>query len=118
MITIYQYPRCSTCRRALKWLDDHQVPYQSVNLVEKPPSKARLKEILARNGLPVRRLFNTSGQSYREGGFKERLAQMSEADALAALAADGKLIKRPIAIGEDFALVGFQEEAYRSQFAG
>lgn len=118
MLTVYQYPRCSTCRKALKWLDAHQVAYRSVDLVETPPSKAKLKEILQKSGLPVRRLFNTSGQSYREGGFKARLEQMTETEALAALAADGKLIKRPIALGDDFALVGFQEDAYRTRFSG
>jgi arsenate reductase len=110
--TVYQYPKCSTCRKALKWLDQHGVTYEKTDLVATPPSLATLRDLHRRSGLPVAKLFNTSGESYRAGKFKERLAAMSEADALAALAKDGKLIKRPIVDAGKTVLVGFDEGAY------
>ncbi|HYO95441.1 MAG TPA: Spx/MgsR family RNA polymerase-binding regulatory protein [Polyangiaceae bacterium] len=113
---VYQYAKCSTCRKALALLDELRVDYQVVDIVEHPPSKQELKEVLRRSGLPLRKLFNTSGKSYREGNFGERLAQLSEAEALTALAADGKLVKRPLVLGPDYALVGFDEKAYGDRF--
>jgi len=115
-ITVYQYPKCGTSRKALAWLDGQGIEYKSINLVEKPPSKAKLKDLWKRSGEPIRKLFNTSGESYRSGGFKEKLATMSESDALVALAADGKLIKRPIVDLGDKVLIGFKQEAYESAF--
>jgi len=115
-IKVYQYSKCATCKKALAFLDRAGVEYDSIDIVSKPPSKKELKEALGRAGLPLKKLFNTSGQSYREGGFGDRLADMSEAQALAALNADGKLVKRPLVLGPDFALVGFDEKAYRARF--
>lgn len=115
-ITVYQYASCSTCKKARKWLDARGVDYAAVDIVSAPPSKATLARLREVSGLPVRKLFNTSGQSYRSGGFKEKLESMSEDEALSALAADGKLIKRPLIDGGDFALVGFDEERYRARF--
>lgn len=117
-ITVYQYPGCSTCRRALKWLDQNGVSYQSVHIVDKPPSASTLKKAMKQGELALRSLFNTSGESYRNGGFKDRLPTMKEAEAFAALAADGKLIKRPLVMGEDFALVGFDEANWSSKLLG
>ena len=116
-VTVYHYAGCSTCKRARKWLDAHGVRYTAVDIVAAPPSKATLARLREVSGLPVRKLFNTSGQSYRGGGFKERLESMSEDEALAALAADGKLIKRPLIDGGDFALVGFDEAQYQKRLA-
>lgn len=116
MIKVYQYDKCSTCRKALAFLDRTGVAYEAIDIVTKPPSKKELKEALVRTTLPLKKLFNTSGQSYREGRFGERLAELSEAEALAALHADGKLVKRPLVLGPDFALVGFDEAAYRARF--
>jgi len=113
-VTVYQYPKCGTSRKALAWLDKHDISYVSIDLVAKPPSKAKLKDLWKRSGEPIRKLFNTSGESYRAGGFKDKLATMSEADALSALAADGKLIKRPIVDTGEKVLVGFREEDYAS----
>jgi len=110
---VYQYPQCSTCKKALKWLAAHDVSVELIDIVQHPPSKRDLREALTRSDLPIKKLFNTSGQSYREGKFGERLAAMSEAEALDALAADGKLIRRPLLLGKGFALVGFDEAAYR-----
>lgn len=115
-VVVYHYPGCSTCRKARKWLDARKVAHTAVDIVAEPPSKATLARLQQRAGLPIRKLFNTSGQSYRNGGFKEKLATMSEDEALSALAADGKLIKRPLIDGGDFALVGFDEAAYTARF--
>ena len=115
-MTVYQYPKCSTCRKALKWLDAHGVKYQAIDLVADPPSKETLRDLHARSGLPIARFFNTSGESYRAGNFKAKLATLSEADALAALARDGKLIKRPIVDTGRKVLVGFDEGAYAATF--
>jgi arsenate reductase len=112
---IYQYPKCSTCRKAMKWLDDKGVAYEKTDLVATPPAVSTLRELHERSGLPIARFFNTSGESYRSGNFKERLARMSESEALAALASDGKLIKRPIVDTGKTVLVGFDEAAYRKQ---
>jgi arsenate reductase len=113
---VYQYAKCSTCRKAAAFLAKFGVPYDAIDIVAQPPSKAELKRALALTGLPVKKLFNTSGESYRKGGFGERLASMSQAEALDELARDGKLVKRPLVLGDDFALVGFDEAAYRARF--
>jgi arsenate reductase len=114
--TVYHYPRCSTCRKALKWLDEHEVRYDKTDLVAKPPALETLRELYRRSGLPIHRMFNTSGESYRTGGWKDRLKGIGEAEALAALARDGKLIKRPIVDTGKTVLVGFDELAFRKHF--
>ena len=111
-IHVYQYPKCSTCRRALKWLGEHGLKYTTTDLVAEPIALAKLKELHKRSGLPVARFFNTSGESYRAGGFKSRLKTMSDGDALAALAKDGKLVKRPVLDTGKRVLVGFDEAKY------
>jgi arsenate reductase (glutaredoxin) len=116
-LRVYQYPACSTCKKALKWLSGHGVEFDSIDIVKQPPTRAELKEALKGASIPIRKLFNTSGVSYREGRFSERLAAMSEADALDALANDGKLIKRPVVLGKGVALVGFDEAAYQAIWA-
>lgn len=111
-LTIYQYPKCSTCRAALKWLDAQAVPYTAIDIVATPPSAKTLARLHKASGLPLAKLFNTSGESYRNGGFKTRLPSMSETEAYAALAADGKLIKRPLVDAGDTVLVGFDADAW------
>ncbi len=113
---VWQYPKCSTCRKALKWMTDHDVAFEATDLVAKPPSATKLRDLWKRSGLPIARFFNTSGESYRAGAFKEKLKTMSDAEALAALAADGKLIKRPLVDTGDAVLVGFDEAAYAKTF--
>jgi len=108
MFTIYHYPGCSTCKKALAWLDQHGIEAERIDLVKTPPSQEALARVLRLGDLPVQKLFNTSGELYRAGNYKERLGTMSKADALAELAAHGKLIKRPILLGEGTALVGFK----------
>lgn len=110
--TLYHYPGCSTCRRARAWLDGKGVSYRAIDLVATPPDARALAAVRRLADVPVRRLFNTSGERYREGGWKDRLAAISDADAYAALAADGKLIKRPLLVGASAAAVGFDEAAW------
>lgn len=111
-ITVYHYPNCSTCKKARKWLDARGVAYTPIDIVREPPSKSTLSRLWKLSGAPVRALFNTSGQSYRSGDFKAKLQTMSDDEALDALAADGKLIKRPLIDGGDFALIGWDERRY------
>src|SRR5262245_998030 len=117
MLKVYQYPNCSTCKKALNWLRAHGVEHQSIDITTRPPSVAELKRALQVSGKPIGKLFNTSGQSYREGGFKQRLETMTQSEALSALAKDGKLIKRPFILGEDWALIGFNEADYEQRLA-
>ena len=109
-LTVYHYPKCSTCRKALAWLEAKRIAFDKIDIVTKPPARATLARVAREVGM--KRMFNTSGESYRAGGFKERLATMTESQALDALAADGKLIKRPLAVAEGVALVGFKEEEW------
>src|SRR3978361_1197504 len=110
-LVVYQYPQCSTCRKALKWLAARGIAFESIDIVQNPPSKAELRQALKGAAIPLRKLFNTSGVSDREGRLGGRLVTMTEADAIDALAKDGKLIKRPIVLGKGVALVGFDEVA-------
>ena len=112
MLIFWSYEKCSTCRKAKKWLDEHGVEYKTKSIVDDPPSRSTLSKVLSQSGIEERKLFNTSGQSYRNGGFKDKLPSMTKAEKLTALAADGKLIKRPILFGDGAALVGFAEPAY------
>jgi arsenate reductase len=113
---VYQYSKCSTCRKALAFLAKRGVKVDSIDIVTSPPSKADLRRALSESGLPLKRLFNTSGESYRKGRYGERLATMTDEQALDALAKDGKLIKRPVVLGKNFVLVGFDEAAYDARF--
>ncbi len=115
-VHVYHYPNCSTCKKALAWLDRHGVDYEKSDLVADPISRAKLEDLQRRSHLPRARFFNTSGVSYREGNFKDRLPTMSDGEAFAALAADGKLVKRPIVDSGKAVLVGFDEDAFARQF--
>ena len=107
-----EYPKCTTCKRAKKWLDEHQVSYEERHIVENNPKAEELKEWIAVSGLPVKRFFNTSGMKYRDLGLKDRLPEMTEEEQIELLATDGMLVKRPLVIGDDFVLVGFKEEQW------
>lgn len=112
-IKVFQYPACSTCRNALKWLAAAGVAHDKVDIVKQPPTVAQLARAATLAGVSPKKMFNTSGESYRAGDFKTRLATMSDGEALAALAADGKLIKRPLLLGDDVALVGFKPDDWQ-----
>ncbi len=101
----------------MKWLADRGLAVNAIDIVTAPPSAATLRQLHQRSGLPLARFFNTSGESYRNGRFKERLATMSDAEAYAALAADGKLIKRPLVDAGDTVLVGFKPDAWATALA-
>ena len=115
---VWQYPKCSTCRKALKWMNERGVRFDAQDIVAAPPPQAKLRDLWQRSGLPIARFFNTSGESYRAGGFKERLRTMTDIQALAALAADGKLIKRPLVDTGTDVLVGFDEDRLRRRVPG
>lgn len=106
---LIEYPKCSTCRKAKKWLDDNAIPYETQHIVEDNPNKEQLEKIYKLSGLPIKRLFNTSGMLYRELGIKNKLENMSEDETLSLLSTNGMLVKRPIILGDDFALIGFKE---------
>ena len=114
---IYEYKNCSTCQKALKFLDKKGVEYKRVPIVEQPPSIAELKAMLVHlktAGGTFKNLFNTSGLLYRELGISEKLkAGMTEDDAIALLAKNGKLIKRPFVLTDKMGLVGFREEEWK-----
>ena len=112
---VYGYEKCSTCRRALKFLDSRGISYESVPIVERPPSLAELKTMRAFTG-DLKRLFNTSGQLYREMGLGEKLKTMSEGEALALLSKHGKLVKRPFVLLRDRGLLGFREDEWAKAF--
>lgn len=107
-----EYPKCTTCKKAKKWLDEHQAGYTDRHIKEQNPTAAELKEWHQRSGLPLKRFFNTSGTVYREMGLKDKLADMSEEEQYALLATDGMLVKRPLLVGEDFVLTGFKEKEW------
>lgn len=114
-VKVYEYSGCSTCRKALKFLDARGVDYTAAPIVETPPSTAELKAMLAFAG-DLRRLFNTSGVLYREMGIAEKLKTMTEAQALALLSKHGKLVKRPFVLLKDRGLLGFKEEEWAAAF--
>ena len=111
-MTFLCYPKCTTCQRAQKWLDDHGVAYTLRNIKEDNPTEDELRAWHARSALPLKRFFNTSGLQYKALQLKDRLPQMSGDEQFALLASDGMLVKRPILISDDFVLVGFREAEY------
>ena len=110
-----EYPSCSTCRKAKKWLDEHNQSYHDRHIRENPPTAEELRAWQAKSGLDLRRFFNTSGRLYASLHLKEKLPQMTEEEQLALLASDGMLIRRPLFIGEDFVLVGFREKEWETR---
>lgn len=109
------YPKCTTCKRAKKWLDEHQISYEERDIKENNPSLEELKGWYQRSGLPLKRFFNTSGMLYKEMKLKDKLPEMSEDEQLALLASDGMLVKRPIVVTEDQVLVGFKEAQWEEE---
>ena len=110
------YPKCSTCKKAQAWLDTKGLTYELRDIKEDKPSREELVEWYRKSGLPLKRFFNTSGLQYKALGLKDKLPTMSEEEQLDLLATDGMLVKRPIAVGEDFVLVGFKEAEWIEVF--
>ena len=106
------YPKCTTCQRAKKWLDDNGIEYTLRDIKSDNPTVEELTEWYKTSGLHLKKFFNTSGLLYKSLDLKNRLPEMSEADMLNLLATDGMLVKRPILIGDDFVLVGFKEDEW------
>lgn len=109
------YRKCSTCLKALKWLEDNNVVFEERPIVEKKPSFEELSKWYKMSGLPLKKFFNTSGLLYKEMGLKDKLANMSEEEQLKLLATNGMLVKRPLVVGDDFVLTGFKETEWENK---
>ena len=116
MKKFYCYPRCSTCKKAQKWLEDKGVEFESIDIVKNPPTKEELLVWLTASDKPLRYFFNTSGQSYRNLGLKDKIKNLTKKQASALLASDGKLIKRPLMVEGQKLTCGFNEEIYQSSW--
>jgi len=111
------YRKCSTCLKALKWLEENQVTFTERPIVEENPSYEELKAWYKMSGLPLKKFFNTSGLLYKELNLKDKLPTMSEEEQLKLLATNGKLVKRPLVVGEDFVLTGFREQEWEEKLS-
>lgn len=109
-IKAYLYNKCGTCRKAKKWMDEQGVAYQEIPIVETPPSEEEIRAIWKKSGVELKKMFNTSGRSYKELGLKDKIKTMSEDEMFQLLASDGKLLKRPLIVSDERATVGFKEE--------
>lgn len=103
------YPKCSTCQKARKWLEEQGISFEERDIKLNNPTEEELRTWYKRSGLPLKRFFNTSGLQYKALGLKDKLPNMSEEEQLALLATDGMLVKRPLVVGEDFVLTGFKQ---------
>jgi len=112
MLTFICYPKCTTCQKAQKWLDEHHIPYTFRDIKTDNPTLEELTAWHAKSELPLKKFFNTSGLLYKSMELKTKLPAMSEDEMLALLATDGMLVKRPILVGDDFVLVGFKEAVW------
>lgn len=106
------YPKCSTCQKARKWLDENKIEYTERHIVDDNPTHDELKKWYEKSGLPLKRFFNTSGMLYKEMKLKDRLPDMSEDEQLQLLATNGMLVKRPLVVAEGFVLTGFKEKEW------
>lgn len=111
-ITYYGYPKCSTCRKAKKWLEVNELTFDEVNIAEAPPTKEVLAAMITTSGLDIKKFFNTSGKVYRELNLKDKLPTMTDDEKISLLSTDGMLIKRPIVYGDGKVTVGFKEEDF------
>ena len=111
-----EYPKCTTCQKAKKWLDGRGARYTDRHIKEDAPTYEELKGWYERSGLPLKRFFNTSGMQYRALGLSAKLPAMSEEEQIALLASDGMLVKRPILVGDGFVLVGFRAAEWEARF--
>lgn len=112
-----EYPKCTTCQKAKKWLDAHEIQYTDRHIKEENPTVEELKEWHKKSGLPLKRFFNTSGLIYKNMGLKDKLPSMSEEEQYQLLATDGMLVKRPIIVEEGFVLTGFKEKEWEEKLS-
>ena len=110
------YPRCTTCQKARRWLEERGAAVEERDIKEERPTADELRAWHAKSGLPLKRFFNTSGLKYKELGLKDKLPTLSEAEQYALLASDGMLVKRPLLVAADFVLVGFREKEWQERF--
>ena len=115
MLKFICYPRCTTCQKAQKWLDEKGAEYELRNIKEENPTFDELKKWYNEGGLPLKKFFNTSGLLYKSMELKDKLPSMSDEEQLKLLATDGMLVKRPLLIGEDFVLTGFREKEWEEK---
>lgn len=115
MAKVYYYPNCNTCKKALKWLEAHQVQVEKIHIVENTPTADEIKGIHEKSGLDIKKFFNTSGKVYRELGLKDRYQQMALSEIYQLLSENGMLIKRPIYVADQQVLVGFKEAEWESK---
>ncbi len=108
-ILFLEYPKCSTCKNAKKWLEQQNITFTDRHIVEQNPTAEELKAWHEKSGLPLKKFFNTSGMLYREMQLKDKLPQMTEQEQYDLLATNGMLVKRPLVVGDDFILLGFKE---------
>jgi arsenate reductase len=113
VIKVYQYPACSSCKKALAFLRDNGIPFEEIDISLSPPSEQELVEMIERQG-GIKPLFNSSGKRYREGGYSERIPTMSREDAVRELARDGMLVKRPFVLSPKHALLGFNPDHWEA----
>lgn len=111
---VFCYSKCTTCKKALKWLDENKIKYELIDIKEDHPDEKTLKLLHKKSGLPLRRFFNTSGLIYREMELSKKLPQMSEEEMFKLLASDGMIVKRPLLVADDKVLVGFKEEEWKT----
>ena len=109
------YRKCSTCQKALKWLEEHNIEFDERPIVEENPTFEELKTWYAKSGMPLKKFFNTSGLLYKDMGLKDKLPTMSEDEQLKLLATNGMLVKRPLVVGDDFVLTGFREKEWEEK---
>lgn len=112
MIQIYCYSKCTTCKKALQWLDAHGIAHQVIDIKAEHPDEETLRRFFTVSGLPMKRFFNTSGIQYREQELSKKLPDMPEDEQLRLLASDGMLVKRPLLVGDNFVLTGFKESEW------
>lgn len=115
MVLFVEYPKCSTCQRAKKWLDSHGVEYNSRHIKDENPTASEIRMWHEKSGLPLKRFFNTSGMLYKSMGLKDKLSSMSEEEQYELLSEDGMLVKRPVVVGDDFVLTGFREKEWEEK---
>lgn len=109
------YPKCSTCKKARKWLEENNIDFESRDIVENNPTKQELKNYLKISGQPVKKFFNTSGILYREMNLKEKVAENNEDELLDILSTNGMLVKRPLLVGKNDVLIGFKEAEWKEK---
>lgn len=107
-----EYPKCSTCKKAKKWLEEHNIDFIDRDIKLENPNEEELLKWYKMSNYPLKRFFNTSGMIYRERHLKDKIPEMTENEMIKELATDGMLVKRPIVVGEDFVLVGFKEKEW------